>query len=427
MLTREENEYLCRVGPGTPMGDLLRRYWIPACPASDLPEPDCAPVRVRRLGQDLVAFRDSDGRLGVLDEQCCHRGASLCYGRVEDRGIRCLYHGWKYAVDGTILETPNMPDSRFRERVKAPAYPVHEVGDVIWVYLGPPGKQPPAPDYVWTRVPSSHRFVFEFIQEHCNWVQALEGGMDSSHVGILHGDEVALMTRGEYDPQGVGRDRYPSTDNAPVLEVQNTNFGLHYAALRQALEPGRHYVRITPYIMPFMTYPAGGAGVMRVPRDDESTAVITAGWRPEHEEPPDLAYVLRREGMDRPEVYGPDRVLRIPEQDREAMRRRESFTGIVGFNPQDGAMTMSMGGPIFDRSREHVVPADYAILRMRRLLIEWAGRVAEGEDPPGVTPDVATGEITGAGGVIDRGASWQALVPGNVVTEEVSRRGMPAY
>src|SRR5580698_6383454 len=145
MLTAEENEVLCRVGPGTPMGTVLRRYWTPAFQLGDLPAPDCPPVRVTILGENFVAFRDTAGRLGFLDELCCHRGASLAFGRVEECGIRCLYHGWKYAVDGTILETPNMADSRYRQAIKAPAYPVCEVGDVVWAYLGPPELIPPEP------------------------------------------------------------------------------------------------------------------------------------------------------------------------------------------------------------------------------------------------------------------------------------------
>ena len=411
MLSREENEYLCRVGQDTPMGAALRRYWIPACLSSDLPEPDSDPFRVRRLGDDLIAVRDSHGVGGILDESCCHRGASLAFGRVEECGIRCLYHGWKFAVDGTILETPNMLDSRLRGAIKAPAYPVCEIGDVVWVYMGPPGLEPAVPAYNWTEVASTHRFVFEMIQENCNFVQAVEGGLDSSHVGILHSDEVQVMKAGEYDPTGIGRDRYPSTDAAPRLEVEDTSFGFHYAAIRDGEEAGTSYVRITPYVMPFMTYPPGNVAVMRVPVDDESTAVISVVW--DATTPPDREYALARHGMDRPEVYGSDRRLRIQQQDRAAMRRKESWSGIFGFNPQDGAMTMNMGGPIFDRSKEHLVLADYAIIRMRRLLVDAAQAVDRGGQPVGVAPGVDTTKISCASGLIAEGSAWQDLVPGN--------------
>ena len=412
MLTREENEYMCRVGPGTPMGDLLRRYWVPAIPSTDLPGPDSDPVTFRRMGEDLIAFRDSNGVVGVLDELCTHRGASLRFGRVEDCGIRCLYHGWKYGVDGTIQETPNHPDSRFRQKIKAPSYPVFEGGGIVWIYMGPAEKMPKTPNYRW--ITGSNRRVHEFIQPNCNFVQALEGGLDSSHVGILHGHEMALASKGEYDPDGIGADRYPTTDVAPTLEVENTDFGFHYAAIRDGLDEGTSYVRITPYVLPWQTSPAGGSVVLRVPRDDDSTSVFSVGWAPDDAPPvPTVEQVLIRDGMSDPAIYGPDKILHIAPQDREAMRSGASFTGIVGFNPQDGAMTMNMGGPIFDRSREHVVPADYAILRMRRLLIEQARRVERGEDPVGVHATLEDDKITGASGVITKGERWQDLVPDN--------------
>jgi phthalate 4,5-dioxygenase oxygenase subunit len=422
MLSKAENQRLCRVGPGTPMGNTLRRYWIPVCPSDHLPEPDCPPIQIRRLGENFVAFRDSNGRVGVLNEQCTHRGASLVYGRVEDCGIRCIYHGWKYAVDGTILDTPNMtPDSRFKDKLKAPAYPVHEAGGVIFAYFGPRDKQPPPPRFKWMEGPPSQRFVFEMIQENCNWVQALEGGLDSSHVGILHGDEMTLATEGKYDPDGIGKDRYPTTDNAPLLRVEDTDFGFHYGALRTASEAGKTYVRITPYILPFMTFPAGGTGIMRIPRDDDTTAVLTVNW--DADGPANPGSVMARQGMDNPEVYGPDRVLRIPPQDREAMARGESYSGMVGFNVQDGAMTMSMGGPIFDRSTEHVVPADHAILRMRRLLLAMADRVAQGEDPVGVGPDTDTSQVYGTSGVLSADEPWQGLAPYATTPEATQSAG----
>ena len=408
MLSAEENERLCEVGPATAMGEVLRRYWVPAFQAGDLPEPDCPPIHVRVLGEDFVAFRDAAGRPGFLDELCCHRGASLRFGRVEDCGIRCLYHGWKFAVDGTILDTPNLPDARVRTRLKAPAFPVHEAGEVIFAYLGPPDTVPPPPRFSWMEGPAENRFVYEHVQENCNYVQALEGGLDSAHVGILHGDEMALASIGQYDPNGVGKDRYPTADQAPRLEVETTPYGFAYAAIREATEPGKRYVRVTPYVLPFMTFPAMRSCVMRLPQDDTSTVTISVSY--DAEVPPDGRFHLERQGMDTPATYGPDRILRIPAQDRVAMEERRSFTGFDGFNVQDGAMTMFMGGPILDRTKEHVVPTDYAIVRMRRLLLDVADQVARGEDPIGTGPGVDTAAVAGVSGVLGEGERWQDLL-----------------
>src|ERR1700728_928089 len=291
MLTQEENEALCRVGPGTPMGNVLRRYWTPAFQLGDLPEPDCPPIRVTILGENFVAFRDTNGRVGVLDELCCHRGASLTLGRVEDCGIRCLYHGWKYAVDGTIMETPNLATSTFRERVKHGAYPVREAGGLGWVYLGPPGAAPPFPEFSWATAEPDELAVSEMIMD-CNWMQVLEGSIDSSHVAILHLDTLAAMGSGprsgvsfafagepwdlDMPVPGAGQRKgqrkgvWPSDDNAPRIEVENTPFGFHYAAIRDVTgEPGKKFVRVTAFVMPYTAFIGGGPGAgVRVPRDD---------------------------------------------------------------------------------------------------------------------------------------------------------------
>lgn len=439
MLASNEVEYLCRVGPGTPMGAVLRRYWIPAFPATDLPSPDGPPIRVSLLGESFVAFRDTNGRLGLLDELCCHRGASLSLGRVEDCGIRCLYHGWKFAVDGTILETPNLPDSRFKERVKAPSYPLREAGGLAWAYLGPPEKEPAFPDYPWFHVPSSQIAVREVVMK-CNWVQVAEGSIDSSHVSVLHGGmsigrrprvanpEIAErlsssgrpLKYGGWSGQpiagGLPPDDFPSEDLGPRLEVENTDFGFHYAAVRSTIYgEDRRYVRITPYIFPFMTYiPPSSYNnvVITTPLDDEHTAFIGAFVVEGGREDSDL--MRRRTGPDQRE-FAPnraDRYIDIPAQDRQAMAERRSFSGIEGIRMQDAAVQMSMGR-IYDRKLEHLVPADVSVIRLRRLLVDSARAVAAGEDPVGLGSPVDTMRIEAASGVIPADLPWQALVPGN--------------
>ncbi|MQA87378.1 MAG: Rieske 2Fe-2S domain-containing protein [Streptosporangiales bacterium] len=419
MLTSEETEYLCRVGPDTPIGRVLRRYWIPAFQLADLPRPDCPPIAVPLLGERFVAFRDTEGRLGFLDELCCHRGASLALGRVEDCGLRCIYHGWKYGVDGTIQETPNMPESsRFKERVKHPAYPVREAGGLGWVYLGPPDRLPSFPEYHWFGVPQSQLLITEMILD-CNWVQVQEGSIDSSHVGILHTDSIAEIREGKGRRTGLGNlmDGFPSEDNSPRLEVENTDFGFHYAAVRQASDgEDRTYVRITPFIMPFITYipPTSNNIVIVVPRDNWTTSSIGVRVNPT-DEPIDLWAAWRAQGVDDPEVWGPEperRRVRLPAQDRPAMEEGRSFAGIQGIRMQDAVVQSSMGR-IYDRRNEHLVPADVGIIRMRRLLIESARRVDQGEDPIGLDRPVDAAKIEAASGTIPADVPWQSLVPGN--------------
>ena len=186
MLTREENELLTRVGPGTPMGALMRCYWLPALLAEELPAPDCPPVRVRLLGEDLVGFRDSEGRVGLLGAHCPHRGASLYFGRNEECGLRCVYHGWKFDVTGQCVDMPSEPpESSFKQKVRPTAYPCVEKGGVIWTYMGPPAEQPPLVDLEWIRAPAGHCHVSKTYQE-CNYLQGIEGGVDTAHSSFLH-------------------------------------------------------------------------------------------------------------------------------------------------------------------------------------------------------------------------------------------------
>src|ERR1700730_4591692 len=214
MLKREENELITRVGPGTPMGDTMRRYWMPVLLDWELPGPDSDPLRVRLLGEDLVAFRDTNGQVGLLANACPHRGASLFFGRNEESGLRCVYHGWKFSADGTCVDMPNEPvESDFRHKVRATAYPTQERGGVLWGYLGPTGQQPRLPELEWTHVPESHRYVSKRIQA-CNFLQNVEGEVDSSHVSFLHSKGAAAASAGIKDlrstlPDYMARDRAP--------------------------------------------------------------------------------------------------------------------------------------------------------------------------------------------------------------------------
>jgi len=461
MLTADENEALCRVGPGTPMGNVLRRYWTPAFQAADLPEPDCPPVRVTLLGEHFAAFRDSTGRLGFLDELCSHRGASLVLGRVEDCGIRCLYHGWKYAADGTILETPNLATTAFRERFRHGAYPVREAGGLGWVYLGPPGTEPPFPAFSWTAAAADELVVSEMIMD-CNWMQVQEGSIDSSHVAILHLDTLATMGAGprsvgsfEFAGEpwdldmpvprrgnatrpapgssgngssgngGSGNGGWPSDDNAPRIEVENTPFGFHYAAIRDVTgDPARKFVRVTAFAMPYTAFIGGVStgAVIVVPRDDYTCSSIGVFKVPKGAG--GVAASQRASGVD-PAVWGPEpenRRIRLPRQDREAMAAGRSFAGFRGGNRvQDAAVQLSEG-TMYDRAKEHLVPADLAIIRMRRLFADSVRLVEAGGSPLGLGEGCDFARIGAASQVIDAGQRWQDLVPANHGIEEPARR-----
>ena len=270
MLRKEQNDLVTRTGPHTAMGRLFRSYWTPVLLAEELPENDCPPVRVKVLSERLIAFRDSQGRYGLIDEFCPHRGASLWFGRNEECGLRCPYHGWKFDVAGQCVEVPSEPEaSGFAKKIKVTSYPLVDRGGVLWTYMGPPEQQPPLPEWEFALVPSAQRFVSKRLQE-CNWLQAMEGGIDSSHVSFLHRGNI------NSDPlfKGAKGNQYNLNDARPVFEVVESPGGLYIGARRNA-EDGNYYWRITQWVMPSFTMiaPRGGHtvhGHFWIPIDDET-------------------------------------------------------------------------------------------------------------------------------------------------------------
>ena len=409
MLSREDNERLTSVTRGTPMGTTMRRYWIPALLAREVPEPDGPPVRVRLLGEDLVAFRDTRGQVGLLDEFCPHRRASLFFGRNEECGLRCVYHGWKFDVDGRCVDMMNEPEERqFKDKVFAGAYPTVEVGGVVWAYLGPAERKPVPPAFAWTRVPATHIQVSKVIQES-NWLQGLEGGIDTSHAPILHRLLTTNTTRPGFKP-----DNPFVRGKAPTLEVDITDYGYRYAGVRP-LDEASFHVRTYHFILPFHqirpSRSEGGvplvAGHMWVPIDDENTMVYN--WEYSITAPLSAEDRLERRLGNGPLDVDPTTFRAIKNRrnhyllDRQ-VQKAESFTGIDGINVQDRAIQEGMGA-IVDRSREHLGPADRAIIQARRLLLEAVGVVSEGGTPRGIEPTYAT--LAAAEAVLPRGADWR--------------------
>ncbi len=384
MLKREENELVTRVGPGTPMGNVMRRYWMPAMLATEVPGADSDPVRVRLLGENLIGFRDTNGQIGLVAENCPHRGASLFFGRNEECGLRCVYHGWKFSADGTCVDMPNEPtESDFKTKVRAVAYPTAEKAGVIWTYMGPPDKRPPDPNLEWMRAPEGYAHVSKTFQE-CNYLQAMEGGLDTSHSSFLHRD---------LDPAGLTNPRARST--APRLEVLNTSYGYMYASIRPLPEDKQNFVRMYHFVMPFYQLRAGGSpktvgnidGHIWVPIDDVTCMTYNFHCR-KFEPIPRAEWELYEHRMGRgPEDYIPGtfKLKANASNDYGLSRERQrtvNYTGIEGTNTQDFAVQESMG-PIYDRTQEHLGSADTAIIQMRRLLLKACEDVAEGRDPLG--------------------------------------------
>ncbi|HKR86779.1 MAG TPA: Rieske 2Fe-2S domain-containing protein [Phenylobacterium sp.] len=400
----------------------MRRYWTPFALSSDLPEADGPPLRVRLLGQDLVAFRDTDGTVGLLNEYCMHRGVSLALGRVEDGGIRCLYHGWKFGADGTIQETPNHCDPRFRARLKAPAYPVEECAGLLWAYMGPAEKKPPFRSFAFMDAPEANRTIIR-ITQRANYLQLVEQGSDSSHVGVLHSNDARpgwMASTFSPNPDVLNPAAFAVEDNAPVLEVEETPFGLHYAAFRQANRSGAQladdqprHVRIYPYLMPTVRFiPASAVlfTVFEVPVDDTTTTsfLVIHGAAAV-----DRAYLKKILGLTDERFWSEDNNLFRASwengmgQDRERMKA--SWTGLPGVAFEDAIMGIA-AGPICDRTAEHLVTADAAIVRVRKLLLDSADRVAAGQDPVGVAyRDCRT--LAAFDDVLAPNQRWQDLVP----------------
>ena len=410
MLTAAENERLTRVTGDAPMGRLMRRYWLPACLSEEVAQAGGTPRRLRILGTPLVAFRDSEGRLGILDEHCPHRLASLALGRNEEGGLRCVYHGWKFGADGSCMEMPTEPPGyNFRDRMRARSYPSREAGGIVWTYLGEPGSEPAFPGYDWTRMPKAQVAIIK-AGERVNYLQAVEGSIDSSHSWFLHRDTIwDWKKRSEI-----------SSDLSPRLEAQDEPYGFRYAAIRTPnVDPDTtKYVRVTQFVLPFTALiprpldrsePAHAQ--IFVPLDDTHTmfygiffsqngaAVDEDAQREKHHVVPgrdlDEAW-FRRTGVDN--WFG---------QDREAMRSG-SYTGIKGFTNQDMACQESMG-PIVDRTREHLGTSDVAIIRMRKRMLEALRRFEGGEPLIGHDPAIPFERLRGDQQVIPADRPWQSV------------------
>ena len=391
MLRKEQNDLLTQTGPGTAMGALFRCYWIPTLLARELPQNDCPPVRVKLLSERLLAIRDSEGRYGLIDEFCAHRGVSLWFGRNEERGIRCPYHGWKYDVNGQCIEVPSEPaESGYCKKIKLKSYPLVKIGPVLWTYMGPLEKQPPLPEWEFAAVLEKQTFVSKRLQE-CNWLQALEGGIDSSHVSWLHSADL------ESDPlfKGAAGNKYNLADAKPHFEVVEAPGGLYIGARRNA-ENGNYYWRITPWVMPSFTMvpPRGDHpvhGHFWIPIDDENCWAWSYDYHPVRAlTAAERSALNAGEGVHCKYVPGSFRPLANKDNDylmdRTAQKAGLTYSGVEGIAIQDSSLQESMG-PIVDRTMENLVSTDNGIIMARHRMMRSARALAEkGVEPPGVDP-----------------------------------------
>jgi phthalate 4,5-dioxygenase oxygenase subunit len=404
VLNATDNAFLTQVGASTAMGQWLRRFWTPLVPASLLPDPDSAPVEARMYGEDLVVFRDTAGQIGVIQALCPHRQAPLFYGRNEEGGLRCIYHGWKFDVQGNCVDMPNEPaEYDYREKVPCIGYPAQEAAGIVWVYMGPPHLRAEMPDMEWMRVPESYRNVSRFHMEG-NWVQALEGDVDSAHVGFLHKRLKTLRDPLNDSPE----QRYQALDKAPRWIIEQTDYGMIIAAQRNA-DDGAFYWRINQVMLPYYTFVAtpldrkSALLHIWVPTDDTHADIWTVMWRvdrPMTEE--------ERAGM----YSGPNAHLGTYDpatgnllaskqnhfmQDR-LMQRNETYSGIYGVREQDACMTLGMGA-VVDRTKEHLGSSDTAVIALRRILMDSAKQLQQGQEP-----------VAASNGALYRKRAWSAVL-----------------
>ncbi|MCL2395006.1 MAG: Rieske 2Fe-2S domain-containing protein [Acidimicrobiaceae bacterium] len=392
MLSAEDNKVLTEVDAGTPMGELFRRFWLPAMLSEELPGPDCAPVRVRLLGEDMVAFRDSDGKVGVVDAYCPHRNAPMFFGRNEESGLRCIYHGWKFDVDGNCTDMPNCWEGEsFKNRVKITSYPTFEGGDMIWLYMGPKDRIPPKPAYEFLDAPPEHRYVLKFFV-NCNYLNSLENEFSDGHAAFLHSQQFVGPNGG---PQkvitgdGTPLSRVP-TDPA-LRTVVDTDFGQVSVLRRPDTEDGREvYVVGFPFWFP--CFSAAGAlnapGVyplnIKVPVDNENFVFFRYKWseKPLTEK---ALFEMRAGGFEFPELipgtYWPVQNKSNDYQIDRVKQRFYNYSGMMNTPVEDLAVLENQRGAIADRTREVLVSTDKGIIQGRRRLLEAALALADGVEP----------------------------------------------
>lgn len=419
-MTPQQNDLLCRVEGDAPMGKVMRRHWMPVCMSEEVAERDGQPRRARLLGEDMVVFRDTEGRVGVLDERCPHRRASLVFGRNEECGLRCLYHGWKFDVNGKAVDMSAEPaDAKLRDSMRTRAYPAQEAGGFVWAWMGDPENPAPFDPPVWAKAPDDKIAIVK-IHAACNWAQVLEGSIDSAHSSSLHSSNMPTATDVASSTATDSQWLRPSADKSPRMQVERTPYGFRYAAIRTPIHDAdkQDYVRTTLFIAPFsvMIPPTDRYKLnqMLVPIDDvncmfywiawhETKGISTEAWRQFCDAVPgvDIDPVTFRKYRNADNDY---------QQDRAAMKAGD-FTGIKGIPTQDMAMWESMG-PLADRSEDRLGSSDRAIFEFRKLMLAQAK--SAGTETP--AKDYRNRDLFTFEGMVAHSDDWRQVRPPQVVT-----------
>lgn len=434
MITSEDNELLCRVEHNAPMGRMMRQHWVPICLSEEVSEPDGAPVAARILGEKLVVFRDTEGRVGVMDEACPHRGASLLYGRNEDCGLRCLYHGWKMDVSGKVIEMVSEPaSSGFMDKVRHKAYPVQEWGGMVWAWMGDPQAKPEFVPPRWAPTEQARVSIAKVVLP-VNWAQILEGAIDSAHSSSLHSSDM-VPARVEGAQATASNWLRPSTDKAPRLQVDLAGYGFRYAAIRRPIfiAPTHDYIRQTVFVAPWtvLVPPNNLYNVanVNVPADDTTTNFYFIAWGHPARTPETETwrkFLRQTVGVDLDDRYRP---LRNHEnrfwQDRQAMKAG-NFTGITGFPNQDVAMWVTMG-PMADRTKERLGASDLAVVEFRKQMLDAVRAFERGEPAIGTGELAIPPEVCAYQRVIPKTQDWREVPVRHVWDDEAQEGVEQAY